>query len=214
VEARYHGIRGEAAEEEAAWASLADMGRDETNYANMLMEQGRLPQAEVMARRGVVSTPKSTVAHWNLAEVQVAQHHFAAADSTAALGPQNIGESNYRYWIEAGILTGKRDFDSGGCVPRFVRRARTFRTGQSWPAPSTCNAVGCGTGVPAGGNGPPLEALLLLLAEFRLTGDSASALTGLRPFLADAPGQARPRRVCGRHRRCSRMSVEWPTHRS
>ena len=188
VSARYHGIRAEYVEEEAAWAALAGMGRSETNYANMLMERGRVAEAEVMARRALFAQPKSTIALWNLAEAQVAQRHFAAADSTAALARARIGESNYRYFIEVNTLAARRDFDaadaylaspSGSQLPdrvlmqcvMHVQRGRL----RQWRA---CRATQ-----------PALErqALLLLLAEFRFTADSASVLRGLQPFLLTEP---------------------------
>ncbi|MGH6783082.1 MAG: protein kinase domain-containing protein, partial [Sphingomicrobium sp.] len=40
VEARYHATTGDAVAEEAAWARLAELGRDETNYAGLLMALG------------------------------------------------------------------------------------------------------------------------------------------------------------------------------
>src|SRR5688572_22177673 len=95
IEARYHETRGDVQAEEAAWVRLAALGREVTNYAAMLAEVGRLSEAEVMAERAVVSTPKAAVAYWNLAEMQIAQHRFAAAESTLARLKENLPENPY-----------------------------------------------------------------------------------------------------------------------
>jgi len=185
AEARYHGTRNDAVAEEAAWARLAEMGRDETNYANMLMEQGRLAEAEVMARRGVVSNPKSAVAWWNLAEVQVAQQEFAAADSTAAAMATQVPEGNaYRMWIPISILLERRDFDgveaalaSGPLagypdVPEMqclmdLQRGRL----RAWKRCENHDRIV--------DDGPQLP-----LTEYRITGDTALARRAYAPFLA------------------------------
>lgn len=188
ISARYHGIHGEYEAEEAAWIALADMGNSETNYANMLMQRGRVAEAEVMARRALKTQPKSSIAFWNLAESQVAQQRFAAADSTAALARERIGESNYRYFIEANIPLARRDFDSadaylasasGARVPNrtAVQCAIDMQRGRlkKWQACRSNAAV------------PERQDLFLMLAEFRLTADSVSVLKHLQPFLAAAP---------------------------
>jgi predicted Zn-dependent protease len=69
----------------------------------MLMELGRLAEAEAMARRGVGSNPKSATAYWNLAEAQVAQQRFAAAESTLTLISERLPENPYRYWVKLSI---------------------------------------------------------------------------------------------------------------
>jgi hypothetical protein len=63
IEANYHATRGEPVEEEAAWQRLAEVGRDEAIYSDMLLGQGRLREAEAMARRAIVSEPKNPIAY-------------------------------------------------------------------------------------------------------------------------------------------------------
>ncbi len=185
AEARYHGTRNNAVAEEAAWARLAEMGRDETNYANMLMEQGRLVEAEVMARRAVISVPKSVIAWWNLAETQVAQQKFAAADSTAKAMEAHIPASNaYRLWIPISILMERRDFDeveallgSGPLagypdVPELkclvdLQRGRL----RSWKRCAEHDKL-------------VDESAQLPLTEYRMTGDTALARRAYAPFLS------------------------------
>ncbi|MCE9602721.1 MAG: serine/threonine-protein kinase [Gemmatimonadetes bacterium] len=185
AEARYHGTRNNAVAEEAAWARLAEMGRDESNYANMLMEQGRLAEAEVMARRAVVSNPKSAIAWWNLAETQVALQEFAAADSTAtAMAAQIPADNAYRLWIPFGILVERRDFDE-------VEAA--LRSGPLAGYPDVPN-LKCLMDLQRGRlrawrrcaahDELVEESAQLPLTEFRVTGDTASARRAYGPFLA------------------------------
>ncbi|HEX9565801.1 MAG TPA: tetratricopeptide repeat-containing serine/threonine-protein kinase, partial [Gemmatimonadaceae bacterium] len=112
IEARYHGIRGDVLAEEAVWARLADMGREEANYTDLLLGLGRFAEAEEMGKRAIASTPKSSIAYWNLAEAQIAQQRFVAADSTLALLIANLPENSYRYFIRVSILWGRRDYDA------------------------------------------------------------------------------------------------------
>ena len=185
AEARYHGTRNNAVGEEAAWARLAEMGRDETNYANMLMEQGRLAEAEVMARRAVVSNPKSTIAWWNLAESQVAQQRFAAADSTAAAMTAQIAVTNpYRLWIPFGILAERRNFDD---VDAFLRSESVARY-QDVPDMRCLMDLqrgrlrawkGCKSHDVIVDESPQLA-----LTEYRVTGDTALARRAYAPFLS------------------------------
>jgi serine/threonine-protein kinase len=192
VEARYHAIRGENTEEEAAWARLAELGRDEVNYANMLLGMGRLAEAEAMARRGVANNPRSTIAYWNLAEAQVALQHFAAAESTLAAISAQLPESQYRRWIAVSIPLGARDFDAVEAYLRSPDGARLSNA--SW---YRClvdlmrGRIGAWQGCPVR-EGWVYENPLLIMAEFRMTGDTTRARRGFEPFLATAPGERNP----------------------
>jgi serine/threonine-protein kinase len=192
IEARYHGIRGDAAAEEAAYMRLAELGRDETNYAGMLASMGRIAEAEVMARRGIVSAPKGAIAYWNLAEVQIAQHKFEAADSTLALLKTNLPENPYRYFVGVTIAWGRRDYDAlesyldseeGARMPNADahRCAVDLERGRirAWQ--------GCQSHHPMVYRNPMAQ-----MAEFRMTGDTARARLGYESFLATAPDDRDP----------------------
>ena len=221
AEARYHGTRNEEAAEEAAWARLAEMGRDETNYANMLMEQARLPEAEVMARRAVVSTPKSAIAWWNLAEAQAAQQKFAAADSAAEAMAAQLPEANaYRVWIPFGLLVAQRDFDQ---VDAFLRSDPVAR----YPdVPEMRCLMDLQRGrLRAWKRCPSHDELVdesgqLALAEYRVTGDTALARRAYAPFLAAKRDERNPDRYAinialladvGRVRDARALLDEWRT---
>ncbi len=180
-QARVAAVRGDRDGEERAWQRLAEMGHDQVNYANMLMQQGRVAEAEVMAHRGVVSDSRVSVAYWNLAEAQAALLHWSAADSTARLIAEKLPDNPYRLFIPFRLLWARRDLDGVdaflatpegrtmpgadrvGCI-RHLWRGRI----QSWRQ--------CSLGV----NGNPMAAL----ADFRLTGDSARARATWDSFLA------------------------------
>jgi serine/threonine-protein kinase len=192
IEARYHGIRGDVAAEEAAWMRLAELGRDETNYAGLLMSLGRVAEAEVMARRAVVSQPKGAIGYWNLNEVQVAQHRFEAAESTLALLRTNLPENPYRYFVGIALLWARRDFDAvesylssaeGAKLPNadFHRCALDLQRGRirAWQ--------GCQSRGPLVYRNPMIH-----MAEFRMTGDTARARLGYESFLATAPDERDP----------------------
>ena len=195
VEARHYKSLGDATREEAAWSSLAEMGVESglSNYSNMLMQHTRVAEAEKMARRAVTLNPKSTIALWNLAESQVAQHRFAAADSTAMLARQNIPQSNYRYWIEVATILAERNLDSterylaspsgahlpNGKVYQCALDLVRGRLREYAPCRTDRDVVNEST-------------LMVLIAEFRLTADSARALSGIRPFLDAANDQRDP----------------------
>ena len=221
AEARYHGTRNEEAAEEAAWARLAEMGRDETNYANMLMEQARLPEAEVLARRAVVSTPKSAIAWWNLAEAQAAQQKFAAADSAAEAMAAQLPEANaYRVWIPFGLLVAQRDFDQ---VDAFLRSEPIAR----YPdVPEMRCLMDLQRGrLRAWKRCPSHDELVdesgqLALAEYRVTGDTALARRAYAPFLAAKRDERNPDRYAinialladvGRVRDARALLDEWRT---
>jgi tRNA A-37 threonylcarbamoyl transferase component Bud32/tetratricopeptide (TPR) repeat protein len=192
IEARYHETRGDVQAEEAAWVRLAALGREETNYAAMLAENGRLREAEVMAERAVVSTPKAAVAYWNLAEMQIAQHRFAAADSTLALLKENLPENPYRYFVASAILWGRRDLDvleswlnseDGQRLPnRQVQQCTLdLQRGRlrAWQACPSKNELVY--------RNPMTE-----MAEFRMTGDTMRAREGYASFIATAPDERNP----------------------
>jgi serine/threonine-protein kinase len=191
AEARYAGIVGDDAAEEAAWMRLAELGKDETNYAAMLMSAGRLDEAERMARRAIVSQPLSAIGYWNLAEIQVARHKFAAADSTSALVRERLPDNPYRYYVPMGVAWGRRDYDAleawfsteGAKVPDSevwhclvdLQRGRI----REWQ--------GC----------PSRDALVFRnpmtqLSEFRITGDTTRARLGYESFLASLPDERSP----------------------
>jgi serine/threonine-protein kinase len=197
IEARYHRITGDAAAEEAAWMRLAELGRDETNYAGMLMSTGRIPEAEVMARRAVVSDPKAAVAYWNLNEILVAQHKFAAAESTLALIRTNLPDNPYRYFVAVAIAWGRRDYDAleawldsdeGATLP-FADAHRCLLDLQrgrikAWQGCQSHHDL-------------VYENPITQLSEFRITGDTARARIGYESFLATAPDERNPDRYGG-----------------
>jgi tetratricopeptide (TPR) repeat protein/TolB-like protein len=192
IEADYHGTRGEIVEEEAAWQRLAELGRDETNYANMLLGVGRLREAEDMGRRAVVSESKRSIAYWNLAEAQVGLHHFAAADSTADLIAKNLPENPYRYFIPASIRWGRRDLDA---VESYLHSPDGAKlpgvAGQLCLVDLYRGRIRAWRQCPAQGpisNGNRL----LVIAEFRMTGDTVRARNGYAPFLASAAEKRDP----------------------
>ena len=192
IEAHYHSTRGEDVEEEAAWQRLVELGRDQTNYANMLLGQGRLREAEEMGHRAVVAESKRSIAYFNLAEAQVGLHHFAGAESTAAMIAKNLPENLYRYFIAMDIPWGRRDVggveayvhspDSvkfPGMLAAFHQCLADLYRGRmrAW---QRCSAQG----------GPVRVTPHLAVAEFRLTGDTVRARAGYASFLA-APRDAR-----------------------
>lgn len=197
---------------------LAEMGRDETNYAGLLMSVGRLAEAEVMARRAVVSQPLSAIAYWNLNEILVARHRFEAADSTLALVKANIPQNPYRYYIAAGIAWGRRDYDAleayldsdeGVKLPdRDAHRCLVnLQRGRirAWQ--------GCQSRQDLVYQNPMTQ-----LSEFRITGDSSSARIGYESFLATPPDERNPDRYgrtialladIGRVREAKGLLDEW-----
>ena len=192
IEARYHETRGDVQAEEAAWVRLAALGRDETNYAAMLAEVGRLREAEVMAERAVVSTPKAAVAYWNLAEMQIAQHRFAAADSTLAQLKENLPENPYRYFVASAILWGRRDLDAvetwlnsadGRQLPNLQVHQCTLALQRgrlrAWQACPSRNEL-------------VYRNPMTVMAEFRMAGDTMRAREGYATFIATAPDERNP----------------------
>ena len=187
AEADYHSIRGESTEEEAAWSRLAELGRGEIGYANMLLGAGRLPEAETMARRGIQSDPKSPIGYWNLAEAQVAQRRFEAADSTTRMVEAQLPENPYRYYIPVAISWGRRDVDR---VESLLRSPgilnRQFFAQHACLVDLWRGRIGAWQRCPVR-EGSVYQNPLLMMAEFRMTGDTVRARAGFEPFLALQP---------------------------
>jgi serine/threonine-protein kinase len=185
IEALYHEMRGENVEAEGAWQRLTELGRDYTNYANLLLGMGRLRDAEDMGRKAVALEPKRSIAYWNLAEAQVGLHHFAGADSTAALIATNLPENPYRYFIPTAIRWGRRDLDA---VDAYLRSPETKLP------PERVQRDECLLDLHRGRirawrqcpvrDGDVYQNPTLAMAEFRMTGDSARARAVYGPFLA------------------------------
>ena len=220
IEADYHATRGEAVEEEAAWRRLDELGQDVTGYSDMLLGQGRLRDAEDVARRVVASYPKQSIAYWNMAEAQAGQHHFAEADSTAARIARNLPENPYRYFIPFELRWARRDFDSvaaylaspdGAKLPPLLQSSRRcmldlvrgqIRAWQNCPA----------------GDAPQARFAQLITAEFRMTGDTARARVGYQGFLTSKRDDRDPDRYAdmitlladvGHVREASGLLDEW-----
>jgi tetratricopeptide (TPR) repeat protein len=156
----------------------------------MLLGLGRLKEAEDMGRRAVVSEPKRSIAYWNLAEAEVGLHHFAAADSTAAAIARNLPENPYRYYIPASIRWGRRDLDA---VESYLHSQEGMKLPND--ARQQCLAdlyrgrIRAWQQCPAQGALSPANRLLVI-AEFRMTGDTVRARNGYASFLA-APAEKR-----------------------
>jgi tetratricopeptide (TPR) repeat protein len=186
IEARYHSIRGDAIAEEAAWARLVALGRDENSYANMLLGMRRLPEAEAMARRAVTSDPRNSIAYWNLAEAQTGQQRFEAAESTAVMIAERMPENPYRWYIPLAIRWTRRDLDAveaflptlQGAVVSYARSNHClvdlFRGRiRAWQACAKTEQMFLIYQNP-----------MVSMAEFRMTGDTARARDGYETFLA------------------------------
>jgi len=192
VMARYHATRGERAEEEAAWARLVELGRDEINYANLLLGARRFADAEAMALRGLARTPRTAVGYWNLVEAQVAQRRFEAADSTVARMDVALPNHQWAKQLRVAIPMGRKDFDAAeaylaspeaadldlgagyGCLIQ-LQRARL----RAWRA--------CDRAISLSENMP-----MLALAEYRMTGDAARVRRIVDPFVASKPDDRDP----------------------
>jgi tetratricopeptide (TPR) repeat protein len=218
ITARYAGISGDVAAEEAAWMRLAEMRRDETNYAGLLMSLGRMDEAEVMAKRAIVSQPQSAIAYWNLAEIQVARHEFDAADSTSALVRERLPENPYRYYIPVSVAWGRRAFDG-------VKAYLDSEEGAKLPDADVHRCLldlqrgrirawqGC-----ASRNELVFRNPLTQLSEFRITGDTSRARPGYESFMAAPPDARSPDRYAwtiallseiGRVRDARNLLDEW-----
>ena len=197
-DARVRRVRGDHLGEEAAWKQLAELGRDEVNYANMLLQQERVVEAEAMARRGLASQPTSSIAYWNLAEAQAAQQHWAAADSTARLIAMRLPENPYAYFIASALPAARRDLDAteasqaSSAAPRspfmtFLRCMMHVQRGRI----AAFRACTERSDLALASN-PSMA-----MAEFRLTGDSARARAVYSPFLAQPRGERAPDNYAG-----------------
>ena len=186
--ANYHGMRGEFADEEAAWQRLVEQGREHTNYANMLLKLRRLREAEAMQKRGITAQPKLGIGYWNLVEAQVAQQHFAAADSTVTLMRARTPESTLQLQVALAPAFGRRDF---GAVDSMLKAPEYAAFAAKRPDYTCTVALQRGrlrelSRCPSGIAESPLAAL----ATFRLTGDSLRARRASQPFL-DSTASAR-----------------------
>ena len=191
IEARYHNIHGDLVAEEAAWARLVEMGRDHISYSNMLLGMGRFDEAAAMARRGIAFNPKASIGYWNLAEAQVAQRLFAAADSTAALAVTNLPENNYRFYVPLAVRWGRRDLDA---VETYLNSPEAVGLPASRATLDRCVLELQRGRLRAWQKCPALDAPLylrplLVLAEFRMNRDTARAHAGYETFLASTPEQ-------------------------
>lgn len=183
--AGYHGMRGEFTEEEAAWQRLVDQGTEHTNYANMLLERRRLVEAEAIQRRGVAIEPKGAVGYWNLVEAQVAQQHFAAAESTVTLMRERTPDATITKQAALAVPLGRRDFSALDSMLKLPAFASFVANRRDYP---------CAVALQRGRlrelhECRPLSNGLdpsVALAEFRLTGDTLRARNGYQPFLATA----------------------------
>ena len=186
IEADYHAARGDAVEEEAAWQRLAELGQDVTGYSDMLLGQGRLREAEDVARRSVASYPRQSIAYWNLAEAQAGQHHFAAADSTAALIAKNLPDNPYRGIIALTLRWAHRDFESVGAFlasPDGAKMPPAVHSIQSCMLDLYLGHIRAWQHCPRQ-EGPQARFTQLITAEFRMTGDTTRARAGYEDFLA------------------------------
>jgi tRNA A-37 threonylcarbamoyl transferase component Bud32/tetratricopeptide (TPR) repeat protein len=185
--ARYHSLRGEDAQTEAAWMQLVAMGLDHISYSNFLLEAKRFGEAEAMARQGIALLPKSNIGYWNLVEAQVAQQRFDAADSTIALMAIQLPKHPRLYGLAVTIPFARREFDAAEAYLRSpevqqmplrrvlqcivdLQRARV----RAWQA--------CSEQLPN-----LRTSAMVTLAEFRMTGDGERARRGYETFLAAKP---------------------------
>jgi tetratricopeptide (TPR) repeat protein len=183
--ARVRRIEGNVVEEEAAWRSLAALGRQETNYANFLLQHGRVQEAEVMARRAVASGAPNSITYWNLAEALAAQHKWAAVDSVTRIVQARMPDNLYRWFIPFSALVARRD---------YVAAERLMDTTEMRTLPAFENArctmallhgrlsrfAECSRQLPGYLDGNPTIAM----AALRLTGDTAAARAAWTRFLA------------------------------
>jgi len=194
IETYYHQTRDDFIAEEAAYQRLADREQGLIGYSDMLLAQRRLPEAEAMAKRAVATEPKNPIAYWNLAEAQVAQQRFEAADSTAALVTRELPANQYRYGIPGSILFGRRNFAG---LDSFLTAAESAKF--RWAPQYRClvnlhrGRIRAWQQCPVR-DGPFAQRVELIMAEFRMTGDTARARTGYAAFLATPPNERNPDR--------------------
>ena len=218
IEARYFSSTGDAVAEEAAWARLAELHSDETNYAGFLMSSGRLDEAEEMARRALVSTPKSAIPYWNLNEIQIARHDFAGSDSTVAQTRAILPDNPYRYFNAVVNRWGRRNYDS-------VEAYLASEEGAKLP---DADAHKCLIDLQRGRikawqrcqsrHDLVYQNPMTQLSEFRITGDTSRARIGYDSFLRTPPDERDPDRYArviallseiGRVREAKSLLDEW-----
>ena len=185
AEAHYHGMRAEFTEEEAAWARLAESGRDETNYADLLLRLNRLPEAEAMGRRSIAKPPWSSISYWNLAEAQAAQEKFSALDTTSALIAARMPGNAYARFIPVHGLLVRHLYDS---AEAFLRAPAQQGLPSAKLLLCTVDRVrGRVRASQACAEPNPLAGI----SEFRLTGDSVRIKRAYSAFVA-MPAAERP----------------------
>jgi tetratricopeptide (TPR) repeat protein len=220
IEADYHATRGESVEEEAAWQRLAELGQDVTGYSDMLLGEGRLRDAEDVARRVIASYPRQSIAYWNLAEAQAGQHRFVAGDSTAALIAKNLPDNPYRYFIALDLRWARRDLDS---VEAYLSSPDGAKLPQVAQSIERCIVDLYRGHIRAWQHCPKRESpqsrfAQLITAEFRMTGDTARARVGYEDFLSVRRDDRDPDRYAdvitllaevGRARQANELLDEW-----
>lgn len=186
--ARYHSARGEFNESDAAWQRLVELNLQHTNYANELLARRRFADAEVVQRKGVELGPKLSIGYWNLAEAQIAQRHFAAAESTATLMMKNLPDLRLTQQTIVGIPLAERDFDK---VVTFLATPGGKKLITEMPQYACAVDIARGRVQTAMKCAVSMERVgfkeMGVLAEFRLTGDTTLAKQGYAAFLAKKP---------------------------
>lgn len=186
AEARFHGFRNERMQREAAFKRLDELGRDQINYSNILLDENRFAEAETMAKKGLTADPVQSVGLWNLIEAQVVQRKFDEAEASIASATQVPPIWHHRLRIQ--VLLAQQNFDtleqylnspqaapfSGRenyqCVID-LKRARFKRMTQS-----CANQVAINPFDPSGA--------VTMLSYFRLSGDTTRARNHYDKFVA------------------------------
>lgn len=188
TKARFHSMRGEFNESDAAWQRLVEMNLQHTNYANELLARRRFVDAEVVQRKGVELEPKMSIGYWNLAEAQIAQRHFAAAESTATLMAKNLPDLRLTQQTIVGIPLAERDFDKATAFfmtpggKKLVAQMPEYECAIHIARGRVQSAIKCDGSMTRAGFKERV-----VLAELRLTGDTVRAKEGYSPFLAKKP---------------------------
>ena len=186
ITARYHAMRGETAEEEAVWQRFMEMGREHTNYANMLLGQRRFADAEAIQRRGVEAEPRQPIAYWNLLEAQAAQQKFAAAESTVSRMRTQLPGVQLQLQTVAALPLARRDFNTAESYLNTADGAKLRAARPDYQCTIDLQRgrlkkfASCSTNY-------RMVRAIWALAEFRLTGDTLRARHGYQEFLATAP---------------------------
>lgn len=189
AEARYHGFRNERAQQEQAYKRLDELGRDQINYANVLLEQSRFSEAEVMAKKGLAADSGRSVGLWNLVEAQVAQRKFAAAESSIAKA--TAVPAIWRTRLHVQTLAAHQSLDTlftflnSPDGLQFNDRGKylcllALQRGLLKKFSQNCDIGSLGSAFDQSG-------AVTALAYFRLSGDSAKMRSLYAPFLAMRP---------------------------